>query len=206
MPLSFPPPTASPMRAIVLLLLASSLLVVPVAGFPSGAGGCVTGDASVSGLHIPSTTGDITLSGNGIEVSVDGTVLVPGTPLSITAGEEHEITVSATGTTPFRGFLIALSTATELDLSAALSPQDTAIAQIAGACSAPLFGVTHTSRDDKTTATALLNLAEDAELVLDVTAVILNSGGVSQYGYGGFQLSNGAGGAAATYVSEVESA
>ena len=62
--------------------------------------------------------------------------------------------------------------------------------------------MTHTSNSDKTTASALLNLAEDADLVLDVTVVIQNSNGVSQYGYAGYQLTNGAA-AAVTYVPNV---
>jgi hypothetical protein len=198
-----PPAAAAPMRAmlvLLLLLLTSSFVLVPVAGYPTGAGGCVSGAPSVGSPHLPSSTGDLTLTGNGIEVSVDGTVLDPSTPFAITAGSEHVITVSATGATPFRGFLVALSTSTGLDLSAALLPQDTTLGQVAGACTPPLFGVTHTSNVDKTTASALLNLADDADLTLDVTVVIQNVfNGVSQYGYAGYQLTNRAA-AAVTYV------
>jgi hypothetical protein len=203
---SFTPPPAAPMRALLLLLLilTSSFLLLPVAAYPTGAGGCVSGAPSVGSPHLPSSTGDLTLTGNGIEVSVDGTVLDPSTPFAITAGSEHVITVSATGATPFRGFLVALSTSTGLDLSTALLPQDTTLAQVAGACTAPLFGVTHTSNADKTTASALLNLADDADLTLDVTVVIQNVfNGVSQYGYAGYQLTNSAA-AAVTYVWRME--
>jgi hypothetical protein len=185
-------PTWHVLQLLLLLLTTSFLLPAPVVGFPSGAGGCVTGEPSVSGPHVPSTTGDLTLAGNDIEVSVDGTVLDPSTPLAIAAGEEHVITISATGATPFRGYLLALSTASGLDLSAALVPQNDTIGQTATACTAPLFGVTHTSNSDKTQVSAFFSLDGEAELVLDVTVVILNSGGVSQYGYAGYQLSNAA--------------
>jgi hypothetical protein len=184
---------------LLLLLATSMLLPAPAAGFPSGAGGCVTGEPSVSGPHVPSASGDLTLSGNGIEVSVDGTVLDPDTPLSISAGEEHVITITATGATPFRGYLMALSTSAGTDLSAALAPEDDAAGQAASVCAAPLFGITHTSNADKTEVSSVFSLDEETELILDVTVVIVNSGGVSEYGYGGYRLSNGAA-AAETYV------
>jgi hypothetical protein len=191
------------MCALLLLLLItiSSFLVLPVAGFGSGAGQCLIGEPSVGSPHLPSDSGNITLSGNGIEVSIDGTVLDPSTPFTVSAGEEHVVAVAAAGSTPFRGYLLVLSTVNEgIDLSAALVASDEATGQIATVCATPLIGVTHTSSDDKTTVTALLNVAEEAALFLDVTVVLQNGGGVSQYGYASYQVPTSFGGAAVTYV------
>jgi hypothetical protein len=178
------------LRALqVLPVVALGVLVAApaaVQAFPSAAGGCQTGAAAVSGLHLQNGPGESTLDALGIEISVDGEVLTPvslGGSFAIASGVDHTVEVTAT-VEPFRGFLLALSSTTDAtDLSTALTPVDTAIEQPAGVCIAPVVGVTHTSAADKTSASATLRLDQGDDLNLDVTVVMLNSGGVSLYAY-----------------------
>jgi hypothetical protein len=190
-----------PMAAYVLTPSRNNVLTL-VEAFPTGAGGCQTGAAAVNGLHLQNGPGESTLEGLGIQISVDGDVLSPGAPVTVAAGADHTVTVTATGT-PFKGFLLALSASTgETDLSTALTPVDNTTEQPAGVCDAPVVGVTHTSNADKTTASATLSLDGSADLNLDVTVVLQNSGGVSSYGYERFAITVAP--AQATYVHTQE--
>jgi hypothetical protein len=71
---------------------------------------------------------------SGDKVSIDGTVLDPSTPFTVSAGEEHVVAVAAEDATPFRGYLLVLSTVNEgIDLSAALVASDAPVVAATGA-------------------------------------------------------------------------
>jgi hypothetical protein len=186
-----------PMAAYVLTPIRNNVLTL-VEAWPLAAGGCQTGAAAVSGLHTQNGPGEATMEGLGIQISVDGELLSPGAPVTVAAGADHTVTVTATGT-PFKGFLLALSASTgETDLSTALTPVDNTTEQPAGVCTLPVVGVTHTSNATKTAVSATLSLDGSADLNLDVTIVMQNSGGVSSYGYDRFAIAVAP--AQATYV------
>ena len=177
------------------LLLLVSATVSTVLALPSAPGQCIGGQAAVGGSHLSAsslTTGS--LATGGMTVSVNGQAVSEGGALTLPTGVEHTITLDVTGTnsavTFFRGFLIRLGE-TDVPTLGVVQPVDTAISAVPGVCTnAGVGGVGHNSRVDKTTASAKVMLSSPAaSMPLDVTAVVANRNGVSEYYYSSYTLS-----------------
>jgi hypothetical protein len=171
-----------------LLLVAA--LSKSVDAFSSGAGACGPGNTSVQGPHLmDATTGS--LSDGGFTISLDGTALSESKTSTFAVGEDVKVTVAGKS---FKGFLVRLGQ-TDVDTKGAFTPGGDDV-QVASACF-DAGGITHKSGSVKTTVSATLNLAEAAtDMPVDVTVVVVNSGGKSEYYYSQFMVTAGA--AAAT--------
>jgi len=112
---------------------------------------------------------------------------VAGQTAVIDVGVDNSLVLA--GTSAFRGFLLRLgtgsSTASTLD---SLSGSDSNV-QVATVCN-DVGGVCHNSNSDKSSITANLNMAESSnDMPLDVTVVVVYSGGASEYYYTSYTIS-----------------
>jgi len=131
------------MKILFSLLLA----IVPLTqAFPTGAGGCGTGESAATPRH-GAASGDLRDGGYSVDIDTD----------------VNDITVTLSGEI-FRGFLIRME---DVEVDAF----DDSIAQIASVCSTPAIGVTHTSRDDKTEASATFSTDGPGTYAVEVTVV-----------------------------------
>jgi hypothetical protein len=186
------------MRVAVRLLVAAALCREAIS-FSTGAGSCSAGNNAVQGIHLSNpTTGSLGVGG--FTVSLAGATLVEGALSVFPINTDAELIISG-GT--FRGFLARLGeTGVETDTAFSFTSADV---QKAAAC-VDVGGVTHTSNSDKTTISAILNMATDAaSMPLDVTVVVQNSGGVSEYYYSQFLLAASDGAPAFSPTSPVGS-
>lgn len=168
--------------AIVIMLIAVSFWN-PALAYRTGAGRCVSEEASVGFPHTVagSTTGS--LEDGGLELVVDDTVVVSTSgSVSMTAGANHTIVVrssnnSGTSSAGFRGALIRVLSPTANGSGSQLILEPGANAQATEECEAPAAGVTHTSSDNKTEFGASLTLEADASgsVSMDVTIVVSNN-------------------------------
>ena len=171
------------MRFAANLLITAAALCKSALAFPSGAGACPEGIAAVGDSHLNNhTTG--TLAKGGFTVSLGGTALVDGVTSTFSTNTDVALTISG-GT--FRGFLMRLGETGEVSTDNAFQVSGSDI-QISFAC-LDEGGVTHTSSSDKTTVSATLNMdASAVAMPLDVTVVVKNSGGVSEFYHSQFKL------------------
>jgi outer membrane biosynthesis protein TonB len=167
------------------LLLSLSLLLLTrqqaAFAFPSGAGQCLVGQASVGPPHLPATQGDGSLSFFKLQVLIDGAVLDPTKPFTLTKGKAHTVEIKATGDS-FKGFLISASSTAKTDFTTAWTADD-ATGQAATACLAPIGGVTHRSAELKASAKGTLLVDTLTDLKLDVTVVMERTGSSSAFGW-----------------------
>lgn len=173
-----------------LLLLLGTLRTV--SSFPTGAGGCEGGQASVEGSHLDTSktvlqTG--TLDDGQVQVSVNGSPLNTGAVLPVQVGKDYTVTVAASGA-PIRGILIRSQCT--IDLTDSLLPDDdlTQVAQICDGQSADnsVVGITHTSSAPKTRISSLLNIPDRTTISFDVTVVMANNATHSIYYYTGYSI------------------
>ncbi|CAB9509367.1 expressed unknown protein [Seminavis robusta] len=176
------------LRSTLLLLACSS-----VSASPTGASACPGGMAAVGGTHITAAdlkNGSLEESPQGLKVQLNGVDLVPGTPGIFNAGEEAELSLS--GTADFKGFLLRLDSAllADVGIEFGLPEAETQEIQPAIVCTAPSKGMTHTSNSPKSSTMFTIELDGPVpDLALDVTVVVTNSAGVSEYYYTGYMLS-----------------
>ena len=167
---------------VALPLLVVAALCREAISFSTGAGGCSAGNNAVQGSHLSNpTTGSLGVGG--FTVSLSGTTLVEGALSVFPINTDAELIISGGA---FRGFLARLGeTGVETDIAFSFTSADV---QKAAAC-VDVGGVTHTSNSDKTSISAILNMATvAASMPLDVTVVVQNSDGVSKYYYSQFLL------------------
>lgn len=176
------------MRLASSFLIAASLLCESVSAFSTGAGGCSAGNTAVQSSHLTNPkTGS--LADGGFSVSLAGSTLAAGSTSTFAINTDTSLTVASTGSKMFRGFLLRLGETGGVSTDTAFTFAGTDI-QKAAACS-DVGGVTHTSPSDKTTVSATLKLTAAATAMpLDVTVVVQNSGGVSEYYYSQFLLTS----------------
>ncbi|CAB9503685.1 expressed unknown protein [Seminavis robusta] len=176
------------LRSTLLLLACSS-----VSASPTGASACPGGEAAVGGTHLTAAdlkTGTLEESPQGLKVQLNGADLVPGIPGIFFGGEEA--TISLTGTADFKGFLLRLDGAVfdAADVTYGFDPSEEDEIQQAAVCTGGAEGWTHTNNSPKSTVSVSITLgAARSDLRLDVTVVISNSAGVSEYYYTGYDLS-----------------
>ena len=156
--------------------------------FPSGAGSCGPGLA-VSGPHLANPTLS-TLAAADIQVEVGGQTLSEDSGgLELTAGT-HDVVVTANSGV-FRGVLIRAARDDGSELIDLVPTTD--LLTPAAVCSAPVAGITHMSREDKTQVSGSLTVDDAAGPVsLQVTVVFFASGaGPSSHAFGEMLLQFG---------------
>ena len=145
------------------------------------------GQAATTGGHAPtSNSGD--LSEGDYRVFIDGKQLSSGNIVTFPVGTEVPIRLEGDN---YKGFLLRLSSPSGVTTVDALSA-DSDDVQVSGLCTdqETVGGLTHTSNLEKTLVEGFLLMDEAAtDLILDVTVVMQNNGGNSQYTYGSFQVS-----------------
>lgn len=166
--------------------------------FPSGAGGdCPANVAAVGSPHLNTQLTIITgtLEEGGFVFNLTGLSLAEGAVLDVPNGEtpDHVVELapseaaSADGTI-FRGFLIRAQSLLDTGNSGGSDPGIIVDvgeqSQNAAVCVEPAFGITHTSNDDKVLASGTVRTAiADLTVVFDVTVVVSQRDGISEYYY-----------------------
>jgi hypothetical protein len=172
------------MRFGVSLLLVAGVLKL-VNSFPSGAGSCGPGNTSVGSDHlINPTTGS--LAAGGFTVSLDGAALAEGKTSIFAVGKDVKVTVAGKA---FKGFLVRLGK-TDVSTIGAFKAQGNDV-QVAAVCF-DAGGITHTSKRLKRSISATLNLpAAAVDMPVDITVVVNNDDGDSEYYYSQFTVTAG---------------
>ena len=172
-----------------LLILAVALCKSSVLAFPSSAGSCNSGNNALAGS-------DHLLGGNTIKtgslatgsyaVTLGGSVLTPNVVSTFPTNTNTNLVI--TGTKAFKGFLVRLGKVGEVN---SLTPVGTNM-QVSSICtSSNVGGVTHTNSNSKTSITTTLKVTGVASsMPLDITIVVQNSNGLSEYYYSQFLLSS----------------
>jgi hypothetical protein len=184
------------MKRATTSVLIAAIVCKSVVAYSSGAGSCSAGNNAVQSSHLTDpTTGS--LADGGFSVSLGGSKLAEGTPSTFSINTDYALTIRG-GT--FRGFLMRLGN-TGVSTEEVFSVFGSDI-QLAAVCT-DVGGVTHSSPDEKTEVAAALNLeAAASNMPLDVTIVVKNSGGASEYYYSQFELSSKEAGVAPTAGAE----
>eukprot|EP00544_Gedaniella_sp_CCMP2646_P006129 CAMPEP_0202496820 /NCGR_PEP_ID=MMETSP1361-20130828/21047_1 /ASSEMBLY_ACC=CAM_ASM_000849 /TAXON_ID=210615 /ORGANISM="Staurosira complex sp., Strain CCMP2646" /LENGTH=379 /DNA_ID=CAMNT_0049128249 /DNA_START=766 /DNA_END=1901 /DNA_ORIENTATION=- len=178
----------------MLVVLATLLRGGHVHAFPSEAGSCRAGGFAVGGSHRSRTqVGGGPLSDHGLELSLEGTKLQAGNVSQIVVGTSYSLELLATtSTNTFRGFLMRLESPNVDTIEAMSVPENANGIQVSEYFCVGIEGVgglTHTTSNDKTQASGLLQVDETAvNLTLDVTVVVQNRQGVSEWYYSQFLL------------------
>ena len=180
---------------VVAFIILASYQQIATA-LPTGAAGCAAGQAAVGGSHLEAD--DIQqgpLSSRDIKVFINGVELDPNTEFDVPIGVNHVWKVSMPPDSEgFRGYLLRLDGGDdELDTTEALTniPGMGGTVQVANVCveTEGVGGVTHNSRVRKKDVEGRLRLDETgSNLNLDVTVVLNNRNGLSQFYYSHFIL------------------
>ena len=199
---------------LLLLLLVSLHSYHPTHAFPTGAGSCNVGSAAVGGSHLSSnsiTTGPAN-GDRGLRFLVDGQALVVGTPRTLALNppvsdddglteQIHTLTLeSLVPTSNFRGYSIIASPAENTvlyDLQWEIT--DSTTQKVNALCTAgTVAGITHTDAELKSsvvweltavvTQDAVVDETVTVPIPLDVTVVLQNSDGISQYYYSQYMM------------------
>jgi hypothetical protein len=173
-----------------LLLLVGHFLAW---SFPNGAGDCPAAQPAVGGSHFSKSVDhkdfdladapqNFTLTLNGVEVDSKGRMT------NFPINQKHTLELKSDG--PFKGFLIRLGpqigvSELVIDYTKSLASKDgdtNAKIQTAHCVASGAGGVTHTNNNEKTSATAILEMTEPApDMIMDITVVIVNSAASSEY-------------------------
>ena len=168
--------------SIACFLLLS--LICSATASPGMAAGCPAGMAACTGHTITST--NQTFEEAGYSVTLNGIRLVAGQPAIIDVGVDNSLVLA--GTSAFRGFLLRLGSTGPSTFDALSGGSDSNV-QVATVCD-DVGGVCHNSNSDKRSITANLKMAESSnDMPLDVTVVVVYSGGVSEYYYTAYNIS-----------------
>ena len=203
---------------VLAVVVATTLLLLPlpchhqqqpsslfVYGFPNGAGGCVGGSPAVGGTHIISAPSGSLKDGN-ITVTVGETLLkeeeeeTGGEGVTMVADGDTVTSVSVSGGPRgvFKGVLVRFEVPVRGgsdDFFEDFSSMDRNVKDAAETClnsfTSLVFGYTHNNSNDKEFVVANYTVGLDRDTIgtLDVTVVIQNSGGVSEYYYSGYGVS-----------------
>jgi hypothetical protein len=178
------------MRAVVLMLVA---LVANVKGFSTGAAGC--GPApSVGGAHLdnvaPKTVEVLPFKSvsRPVTFSIGGKAIEIGGTATVNALSSTEVKINGT---LVKGVLIRLSSSDGYDLTDTILPKLNT--KIAGACTSPVVGITHTAAFDKPEVSGTLKFPtkSDTPIDVDVTVVFFNSDTRSIYTSAKFKINVG---------------
>lgn len=159
--------------------------------YPTGAGSCSVGGAAVGGSHLTGslTSGAIDLA-SGLDVSINDQLLSPGTVFPI-ASTTTTATLSLISMNGFKGFSFILSGASN---AVGLALTDTTNQKVNNMCGQDIASATHANADVKNQVDLTLQFtqanlaAATTDVPLDITVVVSNSGGISEYYYSQFTL------------------
>lgn len=157
------------------------------------AGACPQRQPAVGGAHLTNNnTIKGTLDQGSITVSLNGVALSPSTAANFTAGVDHNLTLTATGSgNTFNGLLFRLggSVNTKAALRVPSGDSELQVAKLVCIAQQGVGGVTHARSNDWTKKTIILRLNEDAsDLPLDVTVVVQNDADASIWYYSAYTL------------------
>lgn len=207
-------------QAILPSMLVLLAALNGVTASPTGAMLCPADIPAVGGSHLleSSTITTGTLDEGGFQLSLaylgEAVILTSDVANEFTAGQDYTLTLTATSDEkPIRGFLIRLGSSAEtaVDTIDALMPVEAdANAQIAETvCVANenVGGVTHIDNLDKSSVSVTLNLDTPANnLPMDVTVVVRNRDGVSEYYFQHYSVTAVAGEGGSVTTSDGEAA
>ena len=182
----------SPLSIIAVVTILWNNFSPTVLAFSNGAGGCTAGNTAVQSIHLTQSIKTGSLATGGFSVTLGITKLVAGVPSTFPINTATSLTIA--GTKSFKGFLMRLGEVGGVQTDAAFSVVTSGGIQISTKCTGVegVGGVTHTSSALKSKATATLKVASAAaSMPLDVTVVVVNTGGVSEYYYSQFKVSAG---------------
>lgn len=168
-----------------VLFLAAYYLPLASA-FSTGAGQCLVGAPSVGGSHLAGNTTTGTLESGGFQVFVRNTEMIDGGLATLApAGFTYDLVVA--GSRPFKGVTIVV---TDVYRSSSLGdvvliPGDNL--QIAANCPDQL-AVTHKNASPKDSVSVDLGSDEEVVAGIDVTVVVENTSGVSEYYHTNFRI------------------
>ena len=191
--------TTTVVVAAVSLLLLSCRASFHVYGFPNGAGGCAGGGPAVGGTHVIAAPSGSLKDGN-ITVTVGESLLEEGEVVMMVADGDAITPVSVFGGPRgvFKGVLVRFEVPVRSgsdDFFEDFSSMDRNVKDAAETClnsfTSLVFGYTHNNSNDKefVVANYTVGLEDDTSGTLDVTVVIQNSGGISEYYYSGYDVS-----------------
>jgi len=181
----------------------SLLLPAYVKALPTGASSCNVGSAAVGGPHLSraETTTGLVSQEEGYRLTIDDQILTPNStfpiafdPTTDAAGGAQTITRTLVFSTvvpvasTFKGFSFILSAGT----AAELEVTDDETQKVNSLCAGNAMGITHTNPQEKSKVELTLNIqatAATADIPLDVTIVVENSGTVSEYYYSRYLIS-----------------
>ena len=166
--------------ASTALVLASLCTQTVVYATPTGAGTCGAGQAITNGHRGSGGS----LSSAALVINWGGTPLDQSVENTIGTGIEHMITLTSSGNTEFKGFLLRLSGKNGEDSSSALVVKDS-LGKVLNLCADDVIGMTHKHSNKKSSVTVGLTYAGEADLLLEVTVV---TSAKSQWVYGTFDL------------------
>eukprot|EP00797_Seminavis_robusta_P030259 Sro628_g178050.1 receptor-like protein kinase (990) ;mRNA; r:24176-27788 len=177
----------------VVVVVSSLVLLDVVHGFPTGAGSCPGGVAAVGGIHSTMPTiesGD--LDDYGIELAINGNTLSSSVPFQVEIDQDHTWELYS-GSDGFRGFLLRLDGGNgNIDTTASLGnlPGMGGMVQVADVCTTQgVGGATHRSKLLKSSVSGSLFVGQESRsMTLDVTVVVANANGVSEYYYSSYTL------------------
>jgi len=177
--------------AETLLILAVALCKSSVFAFPSSAGSCNAGNNALVGAGSDHLTGGKTIKTGSLTtgsyaVTLGGSVLTPNVVSTFPTNTNTNLVI--TGTKGFKGFLVRLGKVGEVN---SLTPVGTNM-QVSSICtSSNVGGVSHTNANSKTSITTTLKVTGVASsMPLDITIVVQNSNGLSEYYFSQFLLSS----------------
>jgi hypothetical protein len=171
--------------------------ILSSSGFPGGAGGCAPNRAAVEGSHLATPARQTGPLGNGgLQVVLDDEIVLRSTQwTNFTVGEDHTLTLKTINDqgTPFRGFLFRLGPGdnSQVDTREALqgTTSDTSVAENLCVVDQGVGGLTHTDSELKDTVRGILRMDRVAtNMPLDVTVVIQNRNGLSEFYYQQFRI------------------
>ena len=180
---------------LVHLLL---LTVHQISAFPGGVGGCAGGRAAVEGAHL-ATSARITGTIGNVRLQMvldDQFVLRSANTMDFTVGGNHTLTLRMMDdtATAFRGFLFRLGKPLDnaaFDTTDAFrrTTRDTSVAFEHCVINEGVGGLSHANANVKESVSGILRLDEPANnMPLDVTVVIQNRNGLSEFYYQRFFL------------------
>ena len=167
--------------------------------FPTSTGSCDAGTGAILRPGFSHATnaqvGTGPLGDFGINVTLNGDLLVPDTPTDIMTMMEYNLTIVASDN-PFTGFLSRIEGSGDdpfLDTTSALAPYDSQAQVAVGTCIYVnrVGGVSHTNNDQKTSVSTKLQMDDPAAgLLLDITVVVrcVDALNVSEWYYSRYVL------------------
>jgi hypothetical protein len=194
----------------LLLLVASTSLVINVSANSSGTGSCAAGIACVGGTHLnygptssPLREGAAgTLPEALVTVSLNGVTLTPGTTATFVSGVDLAWVVTSTGAVPYKGIFVRVQAGTDNVFTLTGDGSGLSLSPLCDALTDNVIGVTQNNAGTKLTNSGVMNFSGTGTVSMDVTLVFDNTL-TSVYASSNFPLTIGGAPVAPTPVAPV---